>query len=164
MGDISAPMRLTLNMSVHLGPKVSVQSHSKVKRVPAPVHNIHGKSVVIKSIYVNKTQNPGRLDIDWLDWKLKSGSERNTVVFVVHVLLSPPRTLCTVNRCTSWKIAVEKNNLKASDVAQKVGISDSRHPRKTITKKYLIGNHSRLQESLTKWNWRQWSFYHPQLH
>ena len=64
----------------------------------------------------------------------------------------PPRELCTVNLCTSRKIAVEINHLETSDIAQKVGISDSRHPRKTITKKYLIGNHSRLQESLTKWN------------
>ena len=30
---MSAPVRLALNMSVHLGPKVSVQSYSKVKRV-----------------------------------------------------------------------------------------------------------------------------------
>ena len=31
--SICAPLRLALNMSVHLGPKVSVQSYSKVKRV-----------------------------------------------------------------------------------------------------------------------------------
>ena len=33
MGNIPAPVRLALNMSVHLGTKVSVQSYSKVKRV-----------------------------------------------------------------------------------------------------------------------------------
>ena len=33
MGNISAPVRLALNKSVHLVPKVSVQSYSKVKRV-----------------------------------------------------------------------------------------------------------------------------------
>ena len=33
MGNISAPVRLILNMSVHLGHKVSIQSYSKVKRV-----------------------------------------------------------------------------------------------------------------------------------
>ena len=33
MGNISAPVRLALNISVYLGPKVSVQSYSKVKRV-----------------------------------------------------------------------------------------------------------------------------------
>ena len=33
MGNISAPMRLALNMSVQLGPNVSVQSYSKVNRV-----------------------------------------------------------------------------------------------------------------------------------
>ena len=30
---MSAPVRLALNMSVHLVPKVSLQSYSKVKRV-----------------------------------------------------------------------------------------------------------------------------------
>ena len=33
MGNIFAPVRLALNMPVHLGPKVSVQSYPKVKRV-----------------------------------------------------------------------------------------------------------------------------------
>ena len=36
MGDISTPVRLALNMSVHLGPKASVQSYYKVKRVSTP--------------------------------------------------------------------------------------------------------------------------------
>ena len=39
MGDISAPARFVLNMSVYLGPKVSVQSYYKVKRVH--LSNVH---------------------------------------------------------------------------------------------------------------------------
>ena len=33
MGNISAPLRLALNMFVHLGPEVSIQSYYKVKRL-----------------------------------------------------------------------------------------------------------------------------------
>ena len=43
---MSAPVRLALNMPVHLGPKVSVQSYSKVKR-------LHSSPEAILAILVN---------------------------------------------------------------------------------------------------------------
>ena len=33
MGNMPAPVRLALNMSIQMGPKVYVQSYSKVNRV-----------------------------------------------------------------------------------------------------------------------------------
>ena len=36
MGNMSAFVRLVLNMPVHMGHKVSVHSYSKVKRIPTP--------------------------------------------------------------------------------------------------------------------------------